>query len=167
MNTYILAHNPALMADSILVVISFIAYKSFYFIVVAHALKKCSEENRKLSLDELALELLPVFGKIWAFIVFHRTFKSLNNELKQKKKDTLHPFAYIIGISYYISNVIIIQPAISFSLFILSGFEKDFYIMESFEVIYFIFLALLTIHCLSIMMYSSMIKKSVFKKTLN
>jgi len=56
----------------------------FYLLTMQKALNRCSPANRTLEPGMVWLQLIPVFGMVWSFIVVLKTSESLGAELRHR-----------------------------------------------------------------------------------
>jgi hypothetical protein len=85
--------------------------KIFYLITLQSTLKAISEENRKMPPNNVWLQLIPLFGIVWHFIIVKNMADSISAEanLKNIKIDEQKP-AYNIGLAMCILNCFFIIP---------------------------------------------------------
>lgn len=85
--------------------------KIFYLITLQSTLKAISEENRKMPPNNVWLQLIPLFGIVWHFIIVKKMADSISAEanLKKIKIDEQKP-AYNIGLAMCILNCFFIIP---------------------------------------------------------
>ena len=85
--------------------------KIFYLITLQSTLKAISEENRKMPTNNVWLQLIPLFGIVWHFIIVKNMADSISAEanLKNIKIDEQNP-AYNIGLAMCILNCFFIIP---------------------------------------------------------
>jgi hypothetical protein len=85
--------------------------KIFYLITLQSTLKAISEENRKMPSNNVWLQLIPLFGLVWHFIIVKKMADSISAEanLKNIKIDEQKP-AYNIGLAMCILNCFFIIP---------------------------------------------------------
>ena len=89
--------------------------KIFYLITLQSTLKAISEENRKMPPNNVWLQLIPLFGIVWHFIIVKNMAESISAEANSKniKIDEQKP-AYNIGLAMCILNCFFIIPYLNF-----------------------------------------------------
>ena len=89
--------------------------KIFYLITLQSTLKAISEENRKMPPNNVWLQLIPLFGIVWHFIIVKNMADSISAEasLKNIKIDEQKP-AYNIGLAMCILDCFFIIPYLNF-----------------------------------------------------
>jgi hypothetical protein len=89
--------------------------KIFYLITLQSTLRAISEENRKMPPNNVWLQLIPLFGIVWHFIIIKNMADSISEEanLKNIKIDEQKP-AYNIGLAMCILDCFFIIPYLNF-----------------------------------------------------
>ncbi|MXV49805.1 hypothetical protein GS399_02400 [Pedobacter sp. HMF7647] len=82
----------------------------FFCLAIRNALLQVQEENRALPMATVWLLLIPVFSLIWIFIVVQRVSQSIEAELHERNFEVDEKPAYIIGMSYAVTSLIMIFP---------------------------------------------------------
>jgi hypothetical protein len=89
--------------------------KIFYLITLQSTLRAISEENRKMPPNNVWLQLIPLFGIVWHFIIIKNMADSISAEanFKNIKIDEQKP-AYNIGLAMCILDCFFIIPYLNF-----------------------------------------------------
>ena len=89
--------------------------KIFYLITLQSTLRAISEENRKMPPNNVWLQLIPLFGIVWHFIIVKNMADSISAEanFKNIKIDEQKP-AYNIGLAMCILDCFFIIPYLNF-----------------------------------------------------
>ena len=98
----------------IALLLAFIIPAVLFFLAQQRILQVINPENRKLSPGSVWLQLIPVFGMVWQFIVVTRIARSVSKEMVSKMGDSILDHSqvqikgteesptYTIGIAYCI-----------------------------------------------------------------
>lgn len=93
-----------------------------YLITLQKTIKEISIENRKIEPNQVWLNIIPLFGLVWQFIVVNRIASSLNAEFKKREINILEEEpGRTLGIAYCTLFCCSIIPLLGF-LAMIAGF---------------------------------------------